>query len=123
MKFNQENIQLQETRLLNAIKTSDVAALDDLLHPDLLFNLPNGVTISKADDLTTYRSGGMNIENILPSDLHINIIGDTAVVAVTLGLQGRYFERVLDGKFRYLRVWKLEDGVIRVIAGSCIPLN
>jgi hypothetical protein len=111
-----------ENRLLKAMLESDTAALDKLLHDDLFFNIPNGITVTKNLDLDNYRSGSLIISSILPSDQIINIINDTAIVAVTLVLNGTYAEQSLDGKYRYLRVWKLFDDSWKVIAGSCVLL-
>lgn len=52
-----ESIVTAEIELLTAIKNADVAALENLLHDDLLFNLPDGNTITKEFDLNSHRSG------------------------------------------------------------------
>jgi hypothetical protein len=117
-----DQIAENENRLLKAILESDITVLDELLHDDLLFNIPNGITVTKNMDLDNYRSGSMIVSSILPSDQIINVINDTAIVAVTLVLNGKYGEQSLDGKYRYLRVWKLFDNSWKVIAGSCVLL-
>ncbi len=48
-----EQILQLEQRLLEAIKTSDVEVLDQLLHDDLLFIAPNSQTITKEMDLAS----------------------------------------------------------------------
>ena len=53
-----------EIKLLAAIKNADTVILDQLLHEDLLFNLPTGQTITKSDDMQTYRSGNMRVESL-----------------------------------------------------------
>ncbi|MFC0778118.1 nuclear transport factor 2 family protein, partial [Flavobacterium sp. HJSW_4] len=54
-----ETVVNAEIELLTAIKKSDVLALDTILHDDLLFNMPDGQTITKEFDLQVYRSGRM----------------------------------------------------------------
>ena len=112
-----------ENRLLEAMRTSNVELLDELLHDDLLFNGPTGETATKAMDLTNYRSGNIQLHTVAASDQAIRLIGDTAVVAVTVMLQGNYLDQVIDGKFRYLRVWKRAESSWKVIAGSVVPLG
>ncbi|TPG38854.1 nuclear transport factor 2 family protein [Flavobacterium pectinovorum] len=112
-----------EIELLTAIKNADVSALEKMLHDDLLFNLPDGQTITKEFDLTVYRSGKMKIDALEASDQIINIIDDTAVVAVTVLLKGNYDQSPLNGIFRYIRVWKQFDENLKVIAGSCVELK
>jgi hypothetical protein len=117
-----EQIIENERRLLEAIKNNDHALLDDLLHDDLLFTIPTGQTITKAMDLETYRSGKVSINSISSSEQTINLIDPTAIVAVTIEIRGKYLDHSLDGKFRYLRVWKFSDDQWKVIAGSCVSL-
>ncbi|MBS7256422.1 nuclear transport factor 2 family protein [Flavobacterium branchiicola] len=117
-----ETVTNAEIELLTAIKNADVLTLERMLHDDLLFNLPDGNTITKEVDLNTYRSGKMKIEALEASDQIINIIGDLAVVAVVIALKGTYDQNQIEGVFKYIRVWKQFDEELKVIAGSCITL-
>ena len=119
----ESQIVAAEEQLMTAMRTSNVALLDRLLHDDLLFNGPTGETATKAMDLANYRSAGINLEIVEPSDLRISPIGDDAVVAVTVRLKGNYMGQEIDGHFRYLRVWKSfgVDGC-KVIGGSVVTL-
>jgi hypothetical protein len=109
-----------EERLLEAMKTSNVTLLDSSLHDDLLFNGPTGETATKALDLANYRTGGINLRTVEASDRRLSIVGDDAVVAVTVRLEGSYMGEDIDGRFRYLRVWKNFGGEWKVIAGSVV---
>ena len=111
-----------EIELLTAIKNADVSVLEQILHDDLLFNLPTGETINKEFDLNSYRSGKMKVDSLEASDQIINIIGDTAVVAVSVSLKGTYDNNPINGVLKYIRVWKQFDGNLKVIAGSCVQL-
>jgi len=112
-----------EDELLNAMKNCDVAKLDKLLHDELLFNIPNGQTITKAIDLDNYGSGNMAIDEITASEQTINLIDDTAIVTVVIDMKGKYFDYALDGKYKIIRVWKLFGAHLKVIAGSSIKLE
>jgi hypothetical protein len=112
-----------EKNLLEAMKTSNVELLDKLLHDELLFNGPDGETATKAIDLKNYRSGNINLHTVESSDQMLNTIGDNVVVAVTVEIKGTYLEQEIDGKFRYLRVWKLFETDWKVIAGSVVALS
>ncbi|MGY0038552.1 nuclear transport factor 2 family protein [Pedobacter sp. NJ-S-72] len=96
--------------LLLAIKERDIERLDLLLHEDLLFTNPKGQTITKKIEMEGYRSGDMIVHHIASQDQIINIIGDTAVVAVSITLEGSYEGESLDGEYRYIRVWKSISG-------------
>lgn len=112
-----------EIELLTAIKKADILTLEKMLHDDLLFNLPDGNTVTKEMDLDSYRSGKMKIDSLEASDQIVNIIDDSAVVAVTVSLKGAFGEFPIDGAYRYIRVWKQFDRVPKVIAGSCVQLT
>jgi hypothetical protein len=115
-------IVAREESLLRAITTNDVALLDDLLHDDLLFNGPDGSTGTKAIDLANYRSGGIQLRRAEASDRIMSAIGDDVVVAVTVTLEGSYLGVQVDGRYRYLRVWKRVGGAWRVIGGSVVAV-
>ena len=117
-----ESVINAEIELLTAVKNSDVLALEKILHDDLLFNLPDGQTINKEFDLNSYRSGKMKIDFLEASDQIINVIDNTAVVAVTVSLKGSYDNNPVSGVFKYIRVWKQFEDNLKVIAGSCIQL-
>ena len=112
-----------EASLLDAMRTGDADLLDRLLHDDLLFNSPTGETATKALDLANYRSGTINLQTVAASNHRCSTIGDDVVVAVTVELAGSYVGQAIDGKFRYLRVWKRFGAGWKVIAGSVIPLS
>ena len=116
-------IVARENALLTAVTTNDVALLDDLLHDDLLFNGPDGQTGTKALDLANYRSGDIQLTRAEARDRLISAIGDDVVVAVTVFLEGSYLGMRVDGRYRYLRVWKRLDGHWRVIAGSVVSMG
>jgi ketosteroid isomerase-like protein len=117
-----EQIIKCEKRLIEALKIGDIKALDALLHDNLIFNIPTGQTITKSMDIENYQSGIMKVSEILATDQIIKSIGDISTVAVTLDLKGKYANQTIDGKFRYLRVWKLFDNSWKVIAGSGFPI-
>lgn len=117
-----EQIISSELKLLAAMKNSDVKQLDELLHEELLFHIPNGQVITKAMDLDAHRSGVMHIYALLPSEQVIHVLEDTAVVSVKMELKGKYIDQPIDAAFRYIRVWKLVNDSWKVIAGSCIQL-
>lgn len=123
MKEDREDeVIASEARLLDAMRTNNVELLSSLLHDDLLFIGPAGDTATKSMDLINYRSGRINLERVESRDLQVSIIGDNAVVAVTVTIMGNYMGQVVDGQFRYLRVWKCFDGAWRVIGGSVVTL-
>jgi ketosteroid isomerase-like protein len=107
-----------EHKLLEAIRAGDIFVLEVILHDSLVFNIPTGQTISKEMDIENYRSGKMIVYEITPFDQTIETIDDISIVAVTIHLKAKYADQNIDGKFRYLRMWKKFGNTWKVIAGS-----
>lgn len=112
-----------EQEILDAMEHCDVKRLNELLHEDLLFNIPNGQTITKDMDLETYSSGKMKINGIKSSEQEINLIEDNAIVSVIIQMKGMYFDYSLDGKYKIIRIWKSINNQWKVIAGSSMRLE
>lgn len=104
------------------MRNGDIARLDDLIHTNMRFNMPNGQTVSKEEDLNAYRSGDMKIDEITPHDSRIELIGDNAVVTGTVKILGSFTHSPINGQFRFLRVWKFVKGKWQIIAGSNLEL-
>lgn len=111
-----------ELRLIEAIRNSNLSFLERVLHDDLLFLAPNGQVVTKAMDLASHRAGDMVVERIDPTFEQIQLMGDTAIAIVVYDTRGVMLGNPIEGKFRYIRVWK-KAPALQVIAGSCLMLN
>lgn len=120
--INKEQIVKAENNLIDAMKINDVDALDDLLHDDLLFITPDGQTITKKMDIDSHKSRTMIIEKINPTIEKINLIGDTAIVTIVIDTKGKMLGQPIEGKFRFIRFWKLFENKLKVIGGSCTQI-
>lgn len=118
-----EQIIEREKMLLKAMKDNDLRVLNELLHDDLLFIIPNGQVITKEMDLDNFRLGNITFHLISTIDQVIKIIDDNAIVTVIQELKGKFLENDFEGRFRYIRVWKLFGKNWKVIAGSGIQLS
>ncbi|MGJ1446058.1 nuclear transport factor 2 family protein [Sphingobacterium spiritivorum] len=120
--LNEHKILHIENQLREAMQKSDVGILDQLLHDDLLFVLSDGEVITKEMDLETHRSGNLVLEEITSSIDSVKQIGENVVVTLSSKIKGKMLEQYFEGNFRYLRVWKIFDGQLKVIAGSCVAI-
>ncbi len=119
----EEQIIYCETKLIQALQHADIDALEELLHDNLVFNIPTGQTITKEIDIENYRSGIMTVDRIDESEQMISVIEDVCTVVVTIHLQAKYADQIIDGKYRYLRVWKRVSNGWKVIAGSGVQIQ
>lgn len=117
-KLTENNILEQENKLYKAIKDGNITVLDQLLHDDLLFILPSGETITKENDLDTYRDGALKVDELLPEIENLNIIDDLAVITLTMKLKGKFNDVPFEASFRYIRFWKKFGDGIKVVGGS-----
>lgn len=108
-------VELEE-RLALAMRSSDVAALDELLADDLLFTNHQGLVVTKQQDLDVHRSGLLKLESLAASDRRIRWLDSVAIVSVRVQLAGRYADQPFEGTFRYTRVWALQGGRGQIVA-------
>lgn len=123
MNIRHDQVLKAEAQLIAAQISHDIAMLDVLIHDDLLFMGPDGQVYTKAMDLDAHRSGNMVIEKLQPLERQIQLHGDTATVVLTVTTKGAISDQPVQGKLRYIRVWKLYDKQPRIIAGSFIQLQ
>ena len=106
-----------EERLRLAMLRSDVNALNELLAPELIFTNHLGQVLTKQDDLVAHQSGTLKVKVLTPSEQHIQLIGDVALVSVRAHIVGSYAGATSEADFRFTRVWTLSsNGTWQVVA-------
>lgn len=120
----QSQIIAMEERLRQAMLRSDVAELDALIAPELLFTTHFGQIATKQEDLEAHRSGFFQFTEITPSDRHILINPGFTVVSVLMHLLGTYDGIPFDQNIRFTRVWAISSsGSLQIIAGHTSELR
>ncbi|HTK47056.1 MAG TPA: nuclear transport factor 2 family protein [Gemmatimonadaceae bacterium] len=114
-----EEIVALESAIRAAQLDADVAALDRLIAEELLFTGPDGRLGTKQQDLEAHGSGAIRLRRHEPQELRIRRVGaDVAVVALCARLAVEVGGAVVEGIYRYTRVWAREgDGRWRVAGG------
>ena len=114
-----------EVQLRAAQLAADVSALDVLIAEELLFTGPDGQLGTKAQDLAAHRTGAVRIRAHDPEELRIRRVGpDVAVTALRTRLAVEVAGTLVQGTYRYTRIWAREgDGAWRVVGGhvSAVP--
>jgi ketosteroid isomerase-like protein len=116
-----ETVVAAERALQAAMRASDVAALERLLHPDLLAVAPDGSLVDRAADLAAHRSGRFAIAAIEERELEVRVAGDAAVTLVVLDVTGTIDGADASGRLRYTRTWVRDGGEWRVLAAHIAP--
>jgi hypothetical protein len=120
--MSSETIRAAELELIRGIRAGDIAYLERILHPDLLFIAPDGMVVTKEMDLASYKRGDMVVEALTPTFEDIRILGDHATVIVVYDTRGSMLGHPIQGRFRYIRFWKEFPGGIQVMGGACSAL-
>jgi Domain of unknown function (DUF4440) len=124
------NLHLQiielEERLRQAMLHSDVAELDALIAPELLFTNHLGQRFTKQEDLDAHRTGRFKFTEISPTERQIQLNSGFAVVSVLMHILGSYEDTPVDENIRFTRIWAIStSGSMQIVAGhtSAIPPN
>lgn len=117
-----QSVELQikecEERLRQAMLQSDLAALDALLAPDLIFTNHLGRLMTKQDDLKAHESGILKIEKLSLSNQKIKVNEGVVVVSVQAHVSGSFNGEASESNIRFTRVWsKTSNGYWQVIVG------
>jgi ketosteroid isomerase-like protein len=112
-----------EKKLLDAFRDKDLLVLDELIHDQALFVLPNALTINKSQLLENYRTGHTSMAALTTSDQLIHFIEDTAIISFQMEMKGTYHEQEISALFRYMRVWKWINNNWKVISTCGVPVT
>ena len=115
-----DEIVALEARLRAAQLAADIAELDALIADELLFAGPDGALATKAQDLEAHRSGAVRFRYHEPQDLRVRAVGaEVAVASLEVRLGVEVHGNLVEGTYRYTRVWARERGAPwRVVAGQ-----
>jgi hypothetical protein len=120
--ISKEDIEKMELLLADGIKRNDIVFLEKVMHDNLLGIAPNGETITKEMDLASHRAGEMVVHELDATIEEIKIIGDSAVSIVTYDTSGLILGNPVEGRFKYVRVWKEFADGLKVISAGCFQI-
>jgi ketosteroid isomerase-like protein len=112
-----------ESRFQDALRRNDVEELDGLLHDDVRFLGPDGLTIDKATDMAAHRSGAFVFHTVHELERDVQMFGSAGITRVTLHLAGKVDGEPLDARLAYTRTWQKEGAAWTIVAahGSVVP--
>jgi ketosteroid isomerase-like protein len=117
------SLHAAETKFQDALRRNDVEDLDAILHDDVRFVGPDGLTIDKAADLAAHESGSLTFSAVTELRREVQVFGQLGVTRVALHLVGRAGGEPLDAELAYTRAWHREanDWIIVAAHGSVVP--
>lgn len=117
-------LRAAERRLQQAQRHSDVAALDALIDPRLVFTGPDGRLYGKQDDLDLHGTGRQVMVLVEEHDLLVVTADRVGVTCFYGRLEGTLDGEPFAGQLRYTRTWHYDDDHgWRLLAGhaSIVP--
>jgi ketosteroid isomerase-like protein len=120
--MNDMTIERLEAELQQAMLTSDVHTLDELIADDLAFTAPDGSVSNKQMDLELHRSGQTKFTGIEVQEQQTHDYGACVVVMVKARLAGVFNEQAFSGIYCYTRVWIKRKEQWQIIAGHVSPV-
>ncbi len=111
-------IENLEEKLRDAMLTSDVAVLDELIADDLVWTMHTGFVASKQDDLEAHRTGVFRFTTLEISDRQIHPYTDNcAVVTLKADITGTLNGQAFSESYRFTRMWLQRQNRWQIIAG------
>ncbi len=115
-------IERLERALIQAIRTTDLAAYDRLVADDYVVVNASGQETTKAQVMASYRSGERRYTDLGIEDVRVHVFGDTALLSArTAGLR-REEGRDVPNRVRYVRVFARRGGTWRAVAQMAAPV-
>jgi ketosteroid isomerase-like protein len=115
-----DEVKALELSRFQAMEKNDFAALDRLLADDLVYTHSSGAVDSKTAYIDTLKSGKTRYVKIVPEDLKIRALGDTALIhgkaAMTLETSANGQKSENSFTVRFLDVWQKRNGKWQMIA-------
>lgn len=120
----EHEIELAEEQLRQAMLSSDVGALEQLISDDLVFTNHFGQLLTKEADLETHRAGVLRFSMLEPSERLLKIDGEIAIASVRMKLSGIYGGVPFAADVRYTRIWRRNvEGRWQVAVGHSSPVQ
>jgi ketosteroid isomerase-like protein len=110
-------IETLEENLRQAMLTSDVSRLDELIADDLVWTMHTGLVVDKQYDLEAHRSGIFRFTKVDISDRQIHQYGDCVVVTLKAELAGTLKDQAFAETYRFTRVWVQRQNRWQIVAG------
>jgi len=112
----ESEIRSLDARRLAALTQGDVRSLDDLLAKDLAYTHASGWRQTKAEFLSSIRSGELKFHTFNMRDVSVRVYGDTVIVTGGADAKVNSKGQELDVRLLFLEVYVKEGGRWRLAA-------
>jgi ketosteroid isomerase-like protein len=111
-----QEIRAADARRFAAMVQGDLTALEGLLTEDLTYTHSTGQVESRTELLESLRSGRLRYLAATPSESHVRLVGETAIVTGRAELRVSAQGRELTVPVRFTEVWVKSGGAWKLAA-------
>ncbi len=104
--FDQERLQHLVKVWHESILGRDIARLNEIWDDSYLSVSPDGSLITKEQELASVVDPNLQFYSLDPRDIHIRVLGETAVAMGVTHAQGDYEDTDISGQYRFTTVFK-----------------
>lgn len=116
MVYDIASLDAAETAFQHALLTNDVAALDAVLHEQVRFIGPDGVTINKQQDIDAHRRGDLVFSTVDQLERDTQVIDGVGITRAALHLVATVGGEPVDLTLIYTRTWLPTPAGWRIVA-------
>lgn len=119
----EDSLAAAEADLRRAQLAGDVAALDALLHPDVVYVAPDGAEFDKSQDLESHASGQLRLTTLELLEGTARQYGQAGVTRARVEIAGSAGGQPFAAAMVYTRTWLFQDGRWQVVQahGAGLP--
>ena len=105
-----QEVEQMEQNWRKAELDSDLSALDNMLSDDYIGITMNGQVVTKTQQLDRIRNREVILTTLNLEDVKVKLVGGTAIVTSLATVQGTMDGRLINGRFRYTRIYAHQPG-------------
>jgi len=113
----------QEQKWVAAVRANDIAALEKIMSPDIVYAHSTGIVENRSQYLAKLKSGDQKYSNIEFGEIKTFDLGQAQVVSAVVRMTGATKGVPFDNKLQILHVWsKAKDGTMQLVAHQTTKL-
>jgi ketosteroid isomerase-like protein len=118
----EQELRKLESQWQEALTQRDVAMLDQLMADDYMLTTVSGEVVNKARVLAEIKSANATA-NVRNTDVAVRIYEDVAVVTGLVLISGRFNDKDISTRSRYMKVYVRRLGQWRVVAAQATLIS
>jgi|SRR5688500_17564219 ketosteroid isomerase-like protein len=103
---------------MDAYVRRDIGFLERYLADDYTSTFPDGAVLDKKGEIESLRSGAIALTQMTPSEMHVRIYGDAAVLTGRSTIKAKVNGEEVSGEYRFTDVWAKRGNEWQAVASQ-----